>query len=132
MGEVVETTAAEVDEVTATLDAESTADATPAEDVAPAEQAEAADAQEPYAGPVAAVDVGVGLSTTFVSVGVPSPTLRLGGRYVLPWLEGRFSVGAAPLSAPAVNAPVVRAKAYSSSTPASSVTAGAPFSNANS
>jgi len=39
------------------------------------------------------LDAGVGLATTFINIGVPSPTLRAGGRYWLPWLDRQLSVG---------------------------------------
>jgi hypothetical protein len=39
------------------------------------------------------IDAGVGLSTTFINLGLPSPTLRAGLRYRLPWLDRQLSVG---------------------------------------
>jgi hypothetical protein len=42
---------------------------------------------------VATVDLGFGLSTTFVGLGGASPAMRLGARYIPPWLDGQLRLG---------------------------------------
>lgn len=39
------------------------------------------------------IDAGIGLATTFINLGGPSPTLRAGARYLLPWLDRQLSIG---------------------------------------
>ena len=66
---------------------------TPAPAASPA-SADTVQAVEALASRVATVDVGLGLSTTWLGLGGLSPALRLGARYIPPWLGGQLRLGA--------------------------------------